>query len=154
VSSLVAFDVTVRCRNNFVICGKVFYLFLRYLFLLLRVLRVFFWYEGRAFFIYDNTIFSFVLFNCKAGSGSNMIDLYQDHCPNDLSKFYGVERVDDVGFNIYVFRVQDKTTIKFDCDVRIYGQDEVLPAGCTASVRRRRSTETAKNVKGAGLEII
>jgi len=81
-----------------------------------------------------------------------MIDLYDDHCPNEASKFSGVERVDDIGFNIYAFHVRDRTTIKFDCDVRIYGQDEALPPECTTIVRRRRSNAVTKKVKGNSFE--
>jgi len=91
-------------------------------------------------------VFSFVLFNCKAGSGSDMIDLYQNHCPNDLSQFYGVDRIDNEKFDIFAFRVKDKTTIKFDCEVRIFGTDENLPISCNG--RRRRSAELVKKQKG------
>jgi len=74
-----------------------------------------------------------------------MIDFYQNHCPNDLSQYYGVEWVDNENFDIYAFRVKDLTTIKFDCEVRIYGQDEELPVNCNE--RRRRSTELVKEAK-------
>mgnify|MGYP000747057091 CR=1 FL=1 len=71
-----------------------------------------------------------------------MIDLYHDHCPNDLSQYYGVEFVDNENFDIFAFRVKDLRTIKFDCEVRIYGKDEDLPNSCNG--RRRRSTELLK----------
>jgi len=68
-----------------------------------------------------------------------MIDIYDGHCPNELSKYYGVDRIDAESFNIYAFRVKNLTTIKFDCEVRIYGKDEDLPISCDG--RRRRSAE-------------
>jgi len=75
-----------------------------------------------------------------------MIDLYDDQCPNELSQFYGLDRIDNENFNIYAFRVRDMTTIKFDCEVRIYGKDEDLPVSCNG--RRRRSTKHFKQANG------
>jgi len=85
------------------------------------------------------TTYYFALFDCKASSGGNDVLLYDDHCPNAVSQRVNMEWIDYTTFDISVFKLSNQNSLTFSCLVKLYPEENLLPASCANDGRKRRA---------------
>merc|ERR1712176_770905 len=93
--------------------------------------------------------YSFSFFDCQASSGGQVIVLFQGSCPNpSFAQKLNLVWLSHKHFAISVFRISGASnSMVFTCTVRVYLDDNELPADCNARKRREitRYSREAQN---------
>ena len=96
-------------------------------------------------------VFSYVLSDCKASSGSDEVSLYDGYCPNAGSKLVKLSKTNRVEFGLNLFRIGSSTSLTFTCTVSVFPVSQTPSAAttCTGEYvagggggRRRRSSDS------------